>query len=365
MFLKEKIKIWFSKIFGSFRYHLLFWNFALFFYVFLTGNQSIFVNYFNLLSVDSIYSNTIFLAVSVTVLFTVLDMLFSDRMMRFSPIRSMIFLKSLLYFILAFVILFLAANKTVDIAVFGDYKAVLAKMPELQLEHLRFLAYFYLACIANNSFKEMRKKIGVTNFFSWFFGMLNKPYEEKKIFMFIDMKSSTTIAERLGHEKFSRLVQDVFNDMSMIYNYHGEVYQYLGDGAIISWNVRQGVKNLNCIKAFYSFLRVVERRGRYYKRRYGDVPKFKAGLHVGKVMVLQVGTIRRDISYNGDTINTAARIESMCNEYKQDLLISGVLYESFEDRKEFAFKEVGTIKLKGKKQGVLIYQVRQKLNKRR
>ncbi len=365
MFYREKIKIWFSNLFRSFRFHLVFWNFALFFYVFITGNKSLFVNYFNLLSVDSIYSNTVFLAVSVTLLFTFLDMLFSDRIMRFSPIRSMIFLRSLLYFVLAFAILYLAANKSVTLENIKDYKTLWSKMPKLELDHIRFLVYFYLACIASNTFREMYKKIGLTNFFNWFFGRLNKPYEEKKIFMFVDMKSSTTIAERLGHEKFSRLVQDVFNDMSIVYNYHGEVYQYLGDGAIISWNVKDGVRNNNCIKAFYSFQRTVERRYWYYRRMYGEEPKFKAGIHVGKVMVLQVGSIRRDISYNGDTINTAARIESMCNEYKQNLLISGVLYEYFENKEEYAFKDVGTIKLKGKKQGVLIYQVKQKIRQKK
>jgi len=77
-------------------------------------------------------------------------------------------------------------------------------------------------------------------------------------------------------------------------------------------------------------------------------------------MVLQVGQIRRDISYNGDTLNTAARIESMCGEYKQSLLISGVLYNLLDNKKSFSFKNVGEIKLKGKSKAIEIYQVREK-----
>jgi len=274
----------------------------------------------------------------------------------------MVFLRSLLYFAVAFIILFLASNKSVEIETLKDYKKVLALMPALGIHQIRFLVYFYITCILSNSFKEMHKKIGVGNFFNWFFGRLNKPREENKIFMFIDMKASTTIAESLGHEKFSRLVQDVFNDMSVLYNYEGEIYQYLGDGAIVCWDVKKGVRNSNCIRSFFAFLRVIDRRSRYYRRRYGDVPKFKAGLHVGKTMVLQVGSIRRDISYNGDTINTAARIESMCNVYKQDLMISGVLYEYLSEKGDFNYKEVDTIKLKGKKRGVMLYQVKLKNN---
>jgi len=285
--------------------------------------------------------------------------------MRFSPFRSMVFLRSLFYFFIAFVILYLADNKSLNINLIVDFQSFLKYAPRWQIDQVRFMVYFYAACIANHTFKEMYKKIGVGNFFNWFFGRLNKPREEKKIFMFVDMKASTRRAEQLGHERFSRLVQDVFNEMSVLYNYHGEIYQYLGDGAIVSWDVKKGTRNNNCIKAFYAFLRVIERRSKYYNRKYGEVPKFKAGVHVGKTMVLQVGSIRKDISYNGDTINTTARIESMCNEYKQNLLISGVLYESLDDKGEFNLKEVGNIKLKGKQRGVLIYQVKQKVKNAR
>jgi len=78
------------------------------------------------------------------------------------------------------------------------------------------------------------------------------------------------------------------------------------------------------------------------------------------VMVLQVGQIRRDISYNGDTLNTAARIESMCNEYRQEVLISVDLYERIKDKKKYTFKNVGNIKLKGKRKAIDIFQVRKK-----
>ncbi len=190
--------------------------------------------------------------------------------------------------------------------------------------------------------------------------MLNKPKEEERIFMFIDMKSSTSIAEKLEHKKFSHLVQDIFNDIAVVDNYNGEIYQYLGDGAIISWNLKKGLKRNNFLKAFYSFINVISKREKYYQRKYGLIPRFKAGVHAGKVMVLQVGQIRRDISYNGDTINTAARIESMCNEYRQNLLMSGYLYDMIKEKSGFIFKNVGDIKLKGKRKSVEIYQVKQK-----
>jgi adenylate cyclase len=222
------------------------------------------------------------------------------------------------------------------------------------------MVYFYFSCIFNNAFKQVKKRIGQGNFRNWFLGLMNKPREEKRIFMFIDMKASTTIAEKLQHKKFSYLVQDVFNDMAVVDNYYGEIYQYLGDGAIISWNLKRGLKNNNFLKAYYAYSNVLEKRSRYYKRKYGLEPKFKAGIHVGETMVLQVGSIRRDISYNGDTLNTTARIESMCGEYKQNLLISGDLYEMIIDKNGYSMKNIGNVKLKGKRKGVDIYQVKEK-----
>jgi adenylate cyclase len=191
----------------------------------------------------------------------------------------------------------------------------------------------------------------------WLFGQLNKPREEDRIFMFVDMKDSTRIAEKLEHKRFSNLVQDVFNDMWIIDSYQGDLYQYLGDGAIFSWSNKKGTQNNNCINAFFAFQRQIEKRSKYYNRKYGFVPGFKAGMHAGKIMVLQVGKFRRRISYNGDTINTTARIESMCNEYKQDLLISVDLEVRLKKKKHFRTKEIGNIKLRGKRKSVNLYKV--------
>jgi adenylate cyclase len=272
----------------------------------------------------------------------------------------MIFLKSLLYFLSAFVFILIAVELPINVILQKDYTKVLSYLPEIEISFIRFLAYFYLSGFLINFLKAVVKKVGKGNFRNWALGMLNKPREQERIFMFIDMKASTSIAEKLMHKKYSHLVQDVFNDMSVVDNYNAEIYQYLGDGAIISWNLKSGLKRNNCLNAFFAFNKVINKRDRYYQRKYGISPKFKAGIHVGNVMVLQVGQIRRDISYNGDTLNTAARIESMCNEYKQKLLISGDLFDILKDKSGFSFKNLGNIKLKGKKKGLDLYQVKKK-----
>ena len=312
------------------------------------------------MEIENTYWVILFLSILISILFTFIDGIFSDRLVRFFPRGFIILIRSVLYFATAFVLILVAAKSPITNFPHQNYKELISYLPDINIVFIRFLVYFYLSGFLINAVKGVIKKVGRGNFRSWILGLLNKPREEERIFMFIDMKSSTSIAEKLEHKKFSYLVQDVFNDLSIVDNYDGDIYQYLGDGAIISWSVKKGIKRDNSLNAFFAFNKLITKRSRYYQRKYGMVPKFKAGIHVGKVMVLQVGQIRRDISYNGDTLNTAARIESMCGEYKQNLLISGDLYQMIKDKKAFNFKEIDNIKLKGKRKSVVIYQVRPK-----
>jgi adenylate cyclase len=341
-------------------YQIIFWYGIFLFYIFITGDDRVFTIYFNLLHSGNLYVTLLVFASAISFLFFLLNLFITDRIARFLPLRMIVFFKWLVYFGSAFVLMLIAARFSVNRISKDNYKEILQKIPKMDIHFFRFLAYFYLSGVIFNFFKGMRMRMGRMNFIRWFFGILSKPREEERIFMFIDMKSSTAIAEKIFHKKFSYLVQDIFNIMTVFGFYHGEIYQYLGDGAIISWKVKSGILNCNYLKAYFAFRKRISGRERYFNRKYKLVPGFKAGVHVGHVMVLQVGQNRRDISYNGDTINTAARIESMCNEYQQDLLISEDLYKRTEDKDAYLFKEIGRIKLKGKRKSTGIYQVKEK-----
>ncbi|MFO7829973.1 MAG: adenylate/guanylate cyclase domain-containing protein [Bacteroidales bacterium] len=360
MITVDKIVIKHNKFFRTLFFHLVFWFLSLLFYHFITGEQQIFKSYLNLLQIENVYLVLLFLAFGIALWFSFIDVIFSDRIMRFFPIQITLFLRSVLYLASVFLLILVAARSPLTIYTKENYTEIFELLPEMDILFYRFLLFFYVFGFFNHLIRGTIKKVGRGNMRSWIFGIMNKPRENERIFMFLDMKSSTATAEKLGHKKFSHLVQDVFNDMSVVDNYYGEIYQYLGDGAIISWSLKKGLKKDNFLRAYFAFAHVIYKRRRYYNRKYGFIPRFKAGIHSGKVMVLQVGLIRRDISYNGDTLNTAARIESMCNEYRQDVLISGDLYAMLANKKRFTFKTVGNIKLKGKRKSIDVYQVKKK-----
>lgn len=341
-------------------YQIIYWYAIFLFYIFITGDEKVFTIYFNLLQSDNLYIILLVFGSAISFLFFLLNLLITDRIARFLPTQMIVFFKWLVFFGSAFILLLVAARFSVNQIRRGNFEEIFQQIPKMNIHFFRFLAYFYLSGIIYNFLKGMQMRMGRTNFIRWFFGILSKPREEERIFMFLDMKSSTSIAEKMLHRKFSYLMQDIFNIMSIFELYHGEIYQYLGDGAIISWKAQSGILDSYYLKAYFAFRKRISGREKYFKRKYNLVPEFKAGVHVGHVMVLQVGQTRRDISYNGDTINTAARIESMCTEYRQSLLISEDLYNRTEVTDGYLFKEIGRIKLKGKRKSTGIYQVKER-----
>ena len=185
-------------------------------------------------------------------------------------------------------------------------------------------------------------------------GKYNTPKEEKRIFMFLDLNSSTTIAEKLGDELYHELLKNFFADITnSILDNNGEIYQYVGDEVVVAWKYEDGIINNHCIKCFFDMKSFIEKKKEKYLLRYGVVPSFKAGIHLGKVIVGEIGIIKRDITYSGDVLNTTSRIQSMCKEFDVDIIASEDLIEKLS-LKSYTANYLGAIKLKGKEKEVLL-----------
>jgi len=98
-------------------------------------------------------------------------------------------------------------------------------------------------------------------------------------------------------------------------------------------------------------------RKAYYIEKYGNYPEFKAGLHGGPLMVAEVGSVKKELAYHGDVINTSARIQAECNSYNVSLLISEKLLKDLQLDKFSISRSLGNVRLKGKKEEVKIYAV--------
>lgn len=222
------------------------------------------------------------------------------------------------------------------------------------VNYLMWLAMVILTLIA----LLVNDKYGPGVFASFILGKYFHPKREERIFMFLDLRGATTIAEQLEESRYFNFLKDVFRDSTpAILKSKGEIYQYVGDEIVVSWKKDTGTLNANCLQCFFDIKQRLLDNAFYYREKYdGIVPEFRAGLHFGFVMVGEIGVVKRDIAYSGDVLNTAARIQSKCKELGVNILISknllvglGALPKAFKPR------EIGEIDLRGKQYTLMLY----------
>ncbi len=231
----------------------------------------------------------------------------------------------------------------------------------LSEDFLVALAYLWVVSMMISLIKQVNLNFGPGNLARFVLGTYHHPRVEERIFMFLDMRSSTTHGERLGHVRYSQLIQDCFYDLTdVVIERRVEVYHYVGDEAILTWRVKEGLDDANCLKSFFDFEKVLYRKSNYYTKNYGFSPEFKAGVNIGLATIAVVGEIKREIHFHGDVLNTAARLQSECNNYNKKMLISEDLRSRFSDYQDLNFELIGDIILKGKARKLNIYSVEEK-----
>ena len=221
-----------------------------------------------------------------------------------------------------------------------------------------YIVYGLIVIFIINFIKQADRKVGPGILFKFFMGKYHKPIEEERVFMFLDLKSSTTIAEKLGHIRYSNLIQDCFLDLTeVVRNHNAEIYQYVGDEAVLTWKIEDGINDANCIGLYFEYDRALKKKEAYYIKNYDTLPIFKAGINCGTVTAAEVGEIKSEIAYHGDVLNTAARIQSQCNVLHKNLLISEYLKEMLEKFPSVRVENIGEIVLRGKEKPIGIYSI--------
>ena len=291
------------------------------------------------------------------ILFGIMETI-SDRYLMYRLPWGKLVLLGVIAFIASFVILLLTG-----IIVFLSLTDHVPSVRELGIDlisanSLLLMIYLFLVGGIVDLFRIMDRKFGPGNLWRIMKGEYYSPREAIRIVMFLDMKSSTSLAESLGHLRYSSLIKDCFDDLTVVVKYKAEIYQYVGDEAVLTWTLEHGLKDLNCIRAFDAFCSRLQQRRDYYQRHYNVVPTFKAGLNSGRVVITEVGQVKREIAYHGDTINTAARIQSLCNQLNANLLLSRSLKDILPATRDYEFELTGEELLRGKTIQVEIYKAR-------
>jgi adenylate cyclase len=214
----------------------------------------------------------------------------------------------------------------------------------------------FISLFASLFFFEISENLGPGILFNFFTGKYHQPREEQRIFMFLDMVSSTTIAENLGHIIYFKLLQDYYNTFSdAVINNRGEVYQYIGDEIVISWKTSTPGENADCIRCFFEMKKAMALREDYFFGKYGVKPGFRAGIHVGEVTIGEIGALKKEITFSGDVLNTTSRIQGLCKVLNTDLLISEELLKRMNASDHFEVIQLGKQELRGKENELHLY----------
>lgn len=204
---------------------------------------------------------------------------------------------------------------------------------------------------------EISEKYSPGVFLDIMMGRYKQPRDERRIIMFIDLKNSTPVAEKLGHKEYFKFIRDFIRYISTgIMEYGGRIYQYVGDEVVVSWpENRRNARN--CVYALIEARKSLHKRLHHFQQSYGVIPEFKAGIHTGEVTIGEIGVIKKDLVMSGDTMNTTARIRTACNELKQKFIASAEFLK-FVNLKEWQAEPLGPIELKGKNSSLELFALK-------
>ncbi len=211
------------------------------------------------------------------------------------------------------------------------------------------IAFSAAFAFAMNLSMQLDRLLGRGVLANFILGRYHRPHEEERIFLFLDLVGSTTLAERLGGPRFMDLLNQLFHDIANpIIEHRGDIHRYVGDEVIITWPKNRGLANANCILCAFAIMKRIDAHAAEYEKSFGVRPQFRAGLHEGSVVSGELGDLKREIAFLGDTMNTTARLVDACRQYGRNFIASADLLGSLSIPPTIAAEPLGSIQLRGK-----------------
>ena len=175
--------------------------------------------------------------------------------------------------------------------------------------------------------------------------------------LFVDIRGFTTMSESLEPEQVVDILNEYLNLTSQsIFDNHGTLDKFIGDATMAVFNAPMDLDDyvFKAVCAAYDMRKGAEILEKKLNEQFGNSVQFGIGVNCGPAIVGNIGSVKRmDYTAIGDTVNTAARLES--NAKRGEILISEAVYERIKDRIEA--EPVGELSLKGKATKILTYRL--------
>ena len=175
-------------------------------------------------------------------------------------------------------------------------------------------------------------------------------------FIFTDIKGFTTLSETLPAEQSVSILQEYLDGMvTVAHDYSGTIDKFIGDAVVVFFGAPTDQADhpqraLDCALAMDAFA------DSFSKRLQADNINFgltRIGVHTGQAIVGNIGGQRRfEYTAVGDTVNTAARLESVNNHFGTRLCVSGNIVERCDG---VDLRPVAQVVLKGKEHAIDLF----------
>jgi adenylate cyclase len=208
---------------------------------------------------------------------------------------------------------------------------------------------------------ELTRLVGSRVLFNVALGRYRNPVREARVLMFLDLAGSTSLAEAMGELRVQNLLTRFFYDIdAAIVAHGGEVHAYVGDEVIVTWPLDEKMSGGRCIDCFFAIADAIAGKAASYRREFGMVPTFRAGLHAGAVAISECGSSRRQLAYFGDTVNVTARLQEYCKEAGRNLLVSADLLAHMQPNPGLIVEPLGQARLRGRAAAIEVFAVQRR-----
>jgi adenylate cyclase len=215
------------------------------------------------------------------------------------------------------------------------------------------LAYSVLISVVINLARAIANIIGPRALLNFVAGRYHAPVEESRFVLFVDIAGSTGLAERLGGIAIHRLLDRVFRLLTLaVVDYRGEVLNYVGDEVIVTWPEGSGAVDCRPLRCFVGMRDELSRASSQFEREFGVVPQIRGSLHFGPVIVGEIGDVKRAIVFNGDVMNTAARLEELSRKVEGGFVVSRAAMDRFRSMPPVPVRDLGQFAIRGRVDGI-------------
>jgi adenylate cyclase len=189
---------------------------------------------------------------------------------------------------------------------------------------------------------------------------LVEPRKTEITVMFSDIRGFTTISEKLDAQELALFLNQYLSDMTkIVFERSGTLDKYIGDAVMAFWGApfeEEKHATLACQTALDMIARIHDMQKRWQAE--GKPPlDIGIGLNTGVASVGNMGSsLRYGYTALGDSVNLSSRLEGLNKDYGTHIIVNETTYLAAKDS-DFVFRELDLIRVKGKLQPVIIYEL--------